>query len=1178
MASGYIHLHLHSSYSMLDGMMPVSAIVKAAKRFGMPAVALTDHGNMYGIVEFFKAAKANDIKPILGVEAYLALNGRHDRSSRNHHRHVVLLAKNKTGYQNLVELISVANMEGFYYKPCIDHEVLEQHSDGLVCMSACLSGEIPRYILENRMTEARQATQWYRRVFGEDFYLEIQRNGLKDQEIVNRGIIELAREFGIGMVATTDSHYLNRADAEVQEIAIAIGSRKTLDDENRFKIETTDIYFKSPEEMAKDFEDMPEVIATSLEIAGKIEEYDITRKKHILPRFPTPDDETEDEYLRRLSYEGLDARLKQHPTGIPYEEYEKRLEYELGTIIQMGFPGYFLIVADFIVWAKSKGIMVGPGRGSGAGSLVAYCLKITELDPLRYSLLFERFLNPERVSMPDFDVDFCKNRRDEVIAYVTRAYGQHNVGQIATFQTIKAKAAVRDVSRVLGHPPAFANDIAKLIPDRIDISKDEKKAGVSQIQKVLQIEPKLKVMYDNDPQIHRVIDLADKLSGTIRQAGKHPGGTIIAPEPLYKLAPVTMDTEKNMLVVQYGKDVIDDVGLVKFDFLGLKTLTIIQTALEFINERRKTEGLEPVTTETINTFDDPEVYALYSRGDTDNVFQSESEGFKRMLRDLKPDSLEDMIAAVSLYRPGPMEFIPTVVRRKHGLEKIEYDMPELEPILKETYGVIVYQEQVMRIASAVAGYSLGGADILRRAMGKKKVEEMDRQRAIFRTGAVENGHTAEDADALFDKVQKFAGYGFNKSHAAVYASVSYQTAWLKVHYPVEFMASVMTIDSENIDKLLHDVQAVRDMGLSILPPDINRSFVGFTVDNGAIRFGLGAVRGVGRGAIEAIIEAREQHGAFTDLYDFCRKVNTGKVNKGVLESLIKAGAFDVDSHSRGACVAAMEGALQEGSASSRQSGMMSLFDVAADNGHDITPDPVYPDVHWTERERLAMEREALGFYLSGHPMDAYKDILPRVVSHTMKQINMMRESGTSVVIAGVLEGVSDRPLKSGRGRYARGSVDTPDGRVNFIMFSKVYEQYHEYLTAQAEPLVVSGSLEVSERTSMDEGEGGGDAGDEAALERTIRVDSMEPLSTIREATSRRLIISLSRDIITRGISRIQDTLRSYSGGCDVFMRLPDVHPEAEVTVKLPAYYRVSADMEMMEQLRRVVGRENVWTE
>jgi len=993
MAAGYVHLHIHSSFSMLDGMMPVGSIVKAAKSFDMPAVALTDHGNMYGIVDFYKAAKANDIKPILGVEAYVAQDGRHDRKSRTHHRHLVLLAKNKTGYQNLVELISVANMEGFYYKACIDHEVLQKHHEGLICMSACLSGEIPRYILENRMTEARQTTQWYKDLFGDDFYLEIQRNGLKDQEIVNKGILELAREFDIKLVATTDSHYLKRSDAEVQEIAIAIGSRKTIEDENRFKIETTDIYFKSPDEMAKEFEDIPEAISNTLEIADKIEEYDITRKKHILPRFPTPNDESEDDYLRRLSYEGLDERLKQHPTGIPYEEYEKRLEYELGTIISMGFPGYFLIVADFIVWSKSKGIMVGPGRGSGAGSLVAYCLKITELDPLRYSLLFERFLNPERVSMPDFDVDFCKNRRDEVIAYVTEAYGKHNVGQIATFQTIKAKAAVRDVSRVLAHPPAFANDIAKLIPDRIDISKAEKKAGVSQIQKVLQIEPKLKAMYDTNPDVKRVIDLADKLSGTIRQTGKHPGGTIIAPEPLYKLAPVTMDTEKDMLVVQYGKDVIDDVGLVKFDFLGLKTLTVIQTALEFINERRAKEGLEAVTTEFINTFDDEEVFGLYSRGETDNVFQSESEGFKRMLRDLKPDSLEDMIAAVSLYRPGPMDFIPTVVRRKHGLEEIEYDMPELEPILKETYGVIVYQEQVMRIASAVAGYSLGGADILRRAMGKKKMEEMDRQRVIFREGAVENGHEAKDADALFDKVQKFAGYGFNKSHAAVYASVSYQTAWLKVHYPVEFMASVMTIDSENIDKLLHDVQAATDMGLAILPPDINHSFVGFTVDDGAIRFGMGAVRGVGRGAIEAIIEAREQHGAFTDLFDFCRKVNTTKINKGVLEALIKAGAFDVDPHPRGSMVAAMEAALQEGSTSSKQSGVMSFFDVAADNGHDITPDPVYPDVSWTEKQRLAMEREALGFYLSGHPMDAYKDLLPRVVSHTMKQINDIRKAG-----------------------------------------------------------------------------------------------------------------------------------------------------------------------------------------
>ena len=1172
----FVHLHLHSNFSMLDGMLKVPHLITDCKKWGMPAVALTDHGNMYGLVDFYKAAKEGGIKPLLGVESYLALNGRHDRSDRNHHRHQLFIARNMQGYLNLVEMISLANIEGYYYNPTIDKELVERFREGLIALSGCLSGEIPRLFHNHLDEDAYKAAAWWVERFGEDFYIELQRNGVPGQEEVNAKMLALARHFGIKVVATVDVHYRRKEDARAHEVMLCIGNHATLEDEKRFKIDTHELYLKSPEEMAALFHDLPEALANTLEVADKVETFDITRKKHILPRFPVPGGAcSEEDHLRDIAFAGLEARLRQYRSAIPREQYHQRLEYELGVVNRMGYAGYYLIVADFINWAKGRGIAVGPGRGSGAGSLIAYCINITELDPLRYNLLFERFLNPERVSMPDFDVDFCKNRRDEVIHYLRETYGKENVAMIATFQTVKARNAVRDVARVLGLPPVFADGLAKLIPERDERSKDEKKAGMTEIEKALHVEPKLKVRYDQEADARRVLDLAGNLEGVRRQTGKHPGGTVIAPQPVHKLSPVTYDKEKDFMVVQYSKDVLDDVGLVKFDLLGLKTLTIIQEALNFANQSNARKGAPPLDTTLLYRLDDPEVFALFCRAETDNVFQSESEGFKRMLRDLKPDCIEDIIAAVAMYRPGPMDNIPTLIRRKHGQEPITYDLPQLEPILKETYGVIVYQEQVMQIPQAVAGFTLGGADILRRAMGKKKQEEMDKMRSVFLTGAQERGVDAKLAQEIFDKVDKFAGYGFNKSHAAVYAMLSYQTAWLKVHYPVEFMASVMSIDAENIDKIVRDVAAVRAMGLTILPPSVNHSQADFTVEDNAIRFGLSAVRGVGKGAIEAIVKAREDMGPFTDIYDFCARVELRKVNRGVVEALVKSGALDSEGRDRAALMDALDAAIQEGQAGIKKGGMKSLFDVMAPAQGSLMPGHQYADLTWTESEKLKHERDALGFYLSGHPLNAYRDLIPRVTTHTPAKLEDCHDYREMVSVAGVLENVTDRATKTGKGRWARGIIDAPEGRIRFVMFSKAYDRCASCLTREDEAFLITGKIEKPEAGGEDRF---ADPEAEEGREITLRVEDMTPLSELRQESSHRLVIHFPGRLVPAKLKKVQDTLRAYQGDCDVQLRLSGMHPEADVTVRLPSFYRVNADAQMMEMLRRVVGQDKVWTE
>ncbi|MBN2803140.1 MAG: DNA polymerase III subunit alpha, partial [Deltaproteobacteria bacterium] len=986
----FVHLHLHTQYSLLDGAIRIKDLVAKTKEYNMPAVAITDHGNMFGTVDFYKKAIAAGIKPIFGCETYVAPDrtNKKDRTAN----HLILLARTQKGYDNLKYLVSMAFIDGFYYKPRIDEKLLKEHSEGLIGATACLGGGVAKSFRAGGYTKAKSTAESLAACFEPGmFYLEVQNNGYPGQHEYNDALRKLGQELNLPLVATNDCHYLTKEDAKAHTALMCIGQGTTLEESSGKLHYTDEVFFRTPQEMAVVMEHFPDAVENTVKIAEICEQITPTRPIE-LPDYDIPGDMTAEEYLRKVSHDMLTERFEEFEKAsitVDTAKYRKRLDLELDVICSMNFPGYFLIVMDFINYAKQMGIPVGPGRGSGAGSLVAYALKITNIDPIPLNLLFERFLNPERVSMPDFDIDFCTNRRDEVIKYVTNKYGASNVGQIATFSQLKSKSVVRDVGRVMGIPYGDVDKIAKMIPEGPKVT----------LESAFKDEPKLNEARNADPQIDQMLTYAERLENLNRHAGMHAAGVVIGNKPLWEYVPVFTTNDKSgedILVTQFDKNYVEECGLVKFDFLGLKTLTVIDTVVKLVNKRDDIK--EPINIDVI-PLDQKEVYDLISQGDTWGVFQLESSGFQALLKRLKPDCFEDIIAAVALYRPGPLEggMVDTFVECKHGRQEIVYLHPTLEKILKETYGVIVYQEQVMQSAQILSGYSLGAADIMRRAMGKKKVEEMAKERMKFVDGASKNGIPESKSNEIFDLIDKFAGYGFNKSHSAAYAMVTYQTAWLKTNYPVEFLAGLLTCDLDNTDKVASYIRLGKKTGIEVLPPDVNRSEIEFSVHysdaddqtKGHILFGLGAIKGVGAAALKSIIETRAEDD-FKDIFDMAMRVDLSKVNKGVFESLVKSGAFDNtiydENINRGNVFGVIEKALERGKSAQkdRESGQTSLFGALAapvveDTDSSLnTEAATYENTFsWQEKEILDNEKKTLGFFMSGHPMERYEKEVAR---------------------------------------------------------------------------------------------------------------------------------------------------------------------------------------------------------
>jgi DNA polymerase-3 subunit alpha len=1093
----FTHLHLHTQYSLLDGAIRLKDLFKRAQELEMPAIACTDHGNMFGGIDFYTRAINAGIKPILGSEIYFTPGSRHDRRApknlktldsqdevegKHQIHHLILLCKNMTGYRNLCKLISKAYQEGFYYKPRTDIELLREHSEGLIATTACLKGEVGYNLFTGQDERAYQAALKYREIFKDDFYLEIQENGIPEQVDVNKKIIAFAKENSIPLVATNDCHYVTREDAAAQEVLMCIQTGKTFEDEKRMKLTTTEFYFKSAQEMRQAFSYIPEACNNTLKIADACN-LEITwqdkqgKQIYLLPTFEIKTEETEEEFFTRLSWEGLEERFegphfkhllaKENWESELKPQYKERLELEINLIKQMGFTGYFLIVSDFIIWSKSQGIPVGPGRGSGAGSLVAYALKITNVDPLPYNLLFERFINPERISMPDFDIDFCQDRRQEVIEYVTKKYGEEKVGQIITFGTLSAKAVLRDVSRVFALPYAEADTLAKLVPEELGIG----------LQEAIDKEPKLKEMEDNDPKIRRILQIGKRLEGLNRHAGIHAAGVIITDEPLVNYCPLFKGS-KGEQVVQFDKDFSEKIGMVKFDFLGLKTLTVISNASKLIQR-----DLNPTFDIEFIDYEMKEVYDLISEGDTVGVFQLESSGMQDLCKRIKPDSIDDITAINALYRPGPMgsgmhlEFAEI----KHGQKPEVYAFEELKPVLKDTYGIIVYQEQVMNIARVVAGYSLGQADMLRRAMGKKKIDEMAKHKQIFTEGAVERGFDKEKAIALFELMEKFAEYGFNKSHAVAYSLLSYQTAYLKKYYPAQFFAALLGTELNNKDKITNYIQEAKEFGVDILPPDVNESLWLFNVIGSTIRFGLGAIKGVGEGAVEDIVTEREENGAFKGFVDFCERVSLKSVNKRVMEALIKVGAFDsCEKFNRRTLLENLEfiTSFAEKKQEEKLMGQTSLFDMGdaasqtSEEQLNISESPEFD-----EKQKLSLEAELLGIYVSGHPLMRFKDVMSKLTSMSISQIQelptmakpegynpKMRDENDptkrTMVIAGMISEAKIIMTKKGD-KMAFVTFEDLTGKIECLFFPKIFAEYQEMLSGD-EPLIMHGVVNLAE--------------------------------------------------------------------------------------------------------------------
>jgi DNA polymerase-3 subunit alpha len=1146
----FVHLHLHSQYSLLDGAIRIPELIDKVRELNMPAVAVTDHGNMFGAVEFYTKAVAGGIKPIIGCEVYVAPSSRFDkknaRGSSEAAYHLVLLCKNQVGYRNLCQLVSAAYREGFYYKPRIDWDLLKDHNEGLIAMTACLGGEIPTLINLGCMDEARKRTEEMARIFDRDrLYLELQENNIPEQATANAGLIDLAKDLGLPLVATNDCHYLTREDAYAHEVLLCIQTGKSMDDEKRMRFPNDGFYLRSADEMRQLFSHVPEALSNTVEIAQRCNvEFDFNT--YHFPQYEKPADKTLDEVLVEMSRAGLKERIaaikELNPDFGPEEEenYHTRLERELKTIIDMGFPGYFLIVADFINWAKDHNIPVGPGRGSAAGSLVAYAIRITDIDPMPYDLLFERFLNPERISMPDIDVDFCIYGREEVIRFVQQKYGEPNVAQIITFGTLGAKGVIRDVGRALNMPYGEVDKISKMVPSVLNITLND----------ALKQEPRLRELAKKDVRVKELINIALRLEGLTRHASTHAAGLVVTPEPLTDYLPLYTDPKSGGQATQFVMSYVEKIGLVKFDFLGLKTLTVIDKALELIHNANNPDfDLDKIA------MDDPKTYELLCHGDTTGVFQLESSGMKELLIKLKPNCFEDIIAACALYRPGPLGsgMVDDFILRKHGKKKIEYDFEQLEPILNDTYGVIVYQEQVMLIAQVLANYSLGGADLLRRAMGKKKAEEMEKQKELFMAGVRENKLDEKKAEAVFDLMAKFAAYGFNKSHSAAYSLIAYQTAYLKAHYPVEFMAALLTEDMENTDKVIKNIAEVRAMGIDVLPPDINASIRSFTVYENAIRFGLGAVKGVGSAALESIIRVREEGGAFQSLHDFCERVDLGKVNKKVIEALIRCGAFDSLGGKRSQYMLALEGAMEIGQKiqRERQQGQESLFEIDEMLSHGGNGYSDLPDVEeWSDKELLQCEKEALGFYITGHPLSRHAADIKNFATCDSAGLADLADK-SEVRICGMVAGSKELMTKKGD-RMAFVTLEDLAGSVEVVVFPEAFQTAAEYLDTD-EPLMVYGTLDAGEENSK------------------ILANEIVPLEMVKERQTSKVKIRLSTPGLTEDhLRQLKHTMMRYSGTCKVELKVV-IPNRSETSIAAAQELGVAASDEFVQAVEKLFG-------
>lgn len=1036
----FVHLHVHTEYSLLDGASRIDKLIGRVKEMGMEAVAITDHGSMYGVVEFYKQAKKQGVKPIIGCEVYVAPRSRREKNAveGESYYHLILLAETDEGYRNLIELVSRANTEGFYYKPRIDRELLKEYRKGLICLSACIAGEVPALILKGNIEGAEALAKEYLEIFGPDhYYIELQDHGLPEQKEANRLLIQLAQKLGIGLVATNDLHYIDKSDGECHDVLLCIQMGKTVDDPARMKFPNNEFYLKSPGEMAQLFGAYPEALENSCEIAKRCNVNLEFGHLH-LPVFPVPEGLTADDYLTQLCREKVQERY-----GSSNEEIAGRLDYELEVIRKMGYSGYFLIVWDFINYARKNNIPVGPGRGSAAGSIVSYLLGITNIDPLQYGLLFERFLNPERVTMPDIDIDFCYEKRGKVIDYVSERYGADRVAQIITFGTMAAKAAIRDVGRALNIPYGEVDRIAKMVPNELGIT----------LKRALEINNELKTAYDTEPAVRKLMDLAIAVEGLPRHASTHAAGLVISKEPLTHYVPLQNSAE-GFLTTQYDKDRVEEIGLLKMDLLGLRTLTVIGDTVELVQQSR---GIA-IDIDHIPLADE-KVGAMLSRGDTSGVFQLESSGMTALVKDLRPESFADLIPLVALYRPGPLGsgMVTDFIEGRHGKKKIEYLHPILEPILKDTFGVILYQEQVMQIASAMAGFSLGQADLLRRAMGKKKHDVLAAQRDTFMKGAAERGIDPKLAAEIFDLMAHFADYGFNKSHSAAYALVAYQTAYLKAHYPQEFMAALLSSVMGTNEKIGHYIEEAKKMGIQVLPPDINASMRSFSVDKDAIRFGLAAVKNVGEGAIQNLVSARSQEGKFLSLVDFCTRVDMRVVNKRVIESLIKCGAFDSLGIRRSQLLEVLDRAVDVavGRQRDKACGQIGLF---CEDTLNTADDIILPDIPELPKEQmLALEKEITGFYVTGHPLDAYREQMQRYTSVGQLVAGEVAD-GKIVRSAGLITGVKRITTRNG-GMMCFVNLEDFTSQVEVVVFPRVFERYNRFLLPDL-PVVVSGRVNM----------------------------------------------------------------------------------------------------------------------
>jgi DNA polymerase-3 subunit alpha len=1174
----FVHLHLHTEYSLLDGACHIDELVEQAASMGMKAMAVTDHGNMFGAVAFHDAATARGIKPILGCEVYVAPGSRHDKSGggiQEAYNHMTLLASDAEGYHNLVKLVSLAYTEGFYHRPRIDKDALAAHSRGLIGLSGCLAGEIATQIRSGLETEAQRTAGQLADLFGPDrFYLELMDHGIEDQRRVNQGLIRLHARTGLPLVATNDAHYLRKEDHQAHDVLLCIGSGKKVHEEDRLRFDTEEFYLKSPDQMAAVFPDRRDALANTVKI-GEMCAFQL-KGASSLPAFAVPPGFTTASYFEKVTRDGFaERRQALEPLGAagrlrhPMADYEARLDGEIGVIQRVGFAGYFLIVWDFIRFARERGVPVGPGRGSAAGSLVAYALRITDIDPIEHDLIFERFLNEERISPPDIDIDFCENRRGEVIEYVTRKYGRENVAQIITFGTMKAKAVVRDVGRVLDMPYAEVDKIAKMIPFDLKMTLD----------KALDESAALKDAYQKDARVKDLIDISRRLEGTTRHASTHAAGVVISPAPLTEFVPLASFKGNTAdLTTQYDMHGVERIGLLKMDFLGLRTLTLIDDCAKMIEAQTGTR-IQPDKI----PLDDARTYELFTAGKTSGLFQFESDGMRDILRRFKPDQLEHLTALNALYRPGPMQMIDDVIRRRHGQTRVTYEHPALEPILSTTYGVMVYQEQVMKIASTLAGFTLGEADILRKAMGKKKADVMATQMDKFLKGCAARGVPEKKARKIWDHMEQFAGYGFNKSHSAAYAWLAYQTAYLKANYPAYFMAALLTSERANTDKMVVYIGECREMGIRVLPPDVNQSDIYFSVTGGytsgthppaasppppsaraevnsalasdspnVIRFGLAAIKNVGEGAVEAILRAREA-GPFRSLFDFCERVDLRAVNRRVVESFIKSGSFDSLHPRRAALFAALDRAMEAGQKNQRdrEQGQSSLFGGPDEGPHAAPAERIRDVPDWGEGERLAFEKESLGFFITGHPLERFRSELAQWATATTGRL-MDVADGREVSVGGIVTGL--RPIKTRKGeRMASFVLEDLEGGVEALVFPETYKKVGERL-ADDEVVLVKGKAEV-----LDEGKA------------RLLVSEVLPLDQAKLAEARFVTIRVPVPSWDRAKGeRLRDILGSHRGECPVTLEL--VHPGAFAVAVAPStYFRVRPDAAFRDEVEALLG-------